>query len=143
MNSLNFPPFDYRLKKIDDRPYIFDTARQRYVLLTPEEWVRQHLVHFLVDHRGYPEQLIAIEKEIDVCGLRQRFDVVCHHRDGLPCLVAECKAPTVTLTPAAFEQASRYNIVLAARRLLVTNGHAHLCWEGGELLDGIPFYAAE
>jgi hypothetical protein len=144
MNALDFPSFDYRVKKVNGRLYIFDRSRGRYVLLTPEEWVRQHLVRFLADHRGYPEALIAVEKEVDVCGLRQRFDVVCHDRRATPCLVAECKAPSVALTQATFEQAFRYNLALAARHVLITNGHVHLCGEvsDGEfrLLPGIPFY---
>ncbi|MDR2130083.1 MAG: type I restriction enzyme HsdR N-terminal domain-containing protein [Odoribacteraceae bacterium] len=147
MNVLDFPAFDYRVKKIDGRLYIFDRTRKRYVMLTPEEWVRQHLIRFLADHRGYPETLIAVEQEIEVCGLRKRFDVVCHDRRGVPYLIVECKAPDVPLTRATFDQVFRYNLSVEARLVAITNGRVHLCGEvvGGafHLLPGIPFYAGD
>jgi hypothetical protein len=143
MNTLDFPPFDYVVKRLRGRLYIFDRTRRRHVLLTPEEWVRQHLIRFLVDHRGYPEALVAVEREIEVCGLRRRFDVVCYDRQSSPYLIVECKAPTVPLSPATFDQVFSYNLSLSARYAAVTNGLVHFCGEvagGFRLLPGIPFF---
>lgn len=125
MQQLTLPPFDYQVKKSAGRLWIFDVIRRRYLVLTPEEWVRQHVVHFLVDHRGYPASLVAVEREISVCGLRRRFDIVCFDRSAAPYLVVECKAPEVELSPAVFDQAFRYNLTLRARYVAVTNGILH------------------
>ena len=125
MRQLTLPPFEYQVKKSAGKLWIFDIIRRRYLVLTPEEWVRQHVVHFLIDHRGYPPSLVAVEREISVCGLRQRFDVVCFDRSAAPDLVVECKAPSVELTSAVFDQAFRYNLALRARYVAVTNGVCH------------------
>ncbi|MDR2413408.1 MAG: type I restriction enzyme HsdR N-terminal domain-containing protein [Odoribacteraceae bacterium] len=147
MDALDFPPFDYRVKKVNGKLYIFDRARGRFVTLTPEEWVRQHLVHFLSGRLGYPERLIAVEQEIDVNGQRCRFDVVCHDRRGAPYLIVECKAPGVPLGVATLEQVFRYNHSVAARHVAITNGRAHLCGEADgdsfRLLPGFPLYRGE
>lgn len=105
MENLSFPPFDYRLKRQGDTPFIYDVIRRRFVTLTPEEWVRQHLVHYLIRHKACPSGLIALEKEIDLYGRPQRFDVVVYSRQGNPWLLVECKAPSVPLTSRVFDQA--------------------------------------
>ncbi|MDR0765994.1 MAG: type I restriction enzyme HsdR N-terminal domain-containing protein [Odoribacteraceae bacterium] len=147
MDALDFPPFDYRVKKVNGKLFIFDRTRARYVTLTPEEWVRQHLVHFLSGHLGYPVQLIAVEQEVEVHGLRRRFDVVCHDRRGAPRLIVECKAPGVPLTAATLDQVFRYNISVSARHVAITNGRVHLCGEvigdSFRLLPGFPRYAGD
>lgn len=125
MEILSLPPFDYQVKKEAGKYWIFDIIRRRYLLLTPEEWVRQHVVHFLIEHRHYPTSLVAVEREISVCGRRQRFDIVCFDRAMVPYLVVECKAPSVELTAAVFDQAFRYNLTLGARYVAVTNGLTH------------------
>jgi len=145
MNTLSLPPFDYRVKKQKGQFLIFDVIRKRYVLLTPEEWVRQHVIHFLVTYRNFPAPLIAVEKEVDVCGLKQRFDLLCHDRRGNPLLIVECKAPTVPLSQTVFDQVFRYNRSLEARFVMITNGRIHYCGEMGEdgcfhLLPDIPFF---
>jgi len=84
VKSLNLPPFEYKVKKQNGQIWIFDMIRKRYVVLTPEEWVRQHFIHFLIENKGYPAQLIAVEKEIQVCGMKRRFDLVCYDRQGGP-----------------------------------------------------------
>ncbi len=127
MENLSFPPFDYRLKRQGDTPFIYDVIRRRFVTLTPEEWVRQHLVHYLIRHKACPSGLIAIEKEIDLYGRPQRFDVVVYSRQGNPWLLVECKAPSVPLTSRVFDQAFRYNLALAAPYVAVTNGICHHC----------------
>ena len=147
IDELDFPPFDYRVRKINGRTRVFDRCRGRYVALTPEEWVRQHLVHYLADHLGYPWQLVSVEQEIEVHGLRRRFDVVCHDRRGRPYLSVECTAPDVPLSPATFEQAFGYNRSVAARYVAITNVRVHLRGEieGDALrvLPGFPPYADE
>ena len=125
MQPLTLPPFDYQVKKSAGKLWIFDIIRRRYFVLTPEEWVRQHVVHFLIGHRGYPPALVAVEREISVCGLRRRFDIVCFDRSAAPYLVVECKAPSVELSAAVFDQAFRYNLTLQAWYVAITNGIVH------------------
>lgn len=129
MKSLNLPPFDYKVKKQNGQIWIFDIIRKRYVVLTPEEWVRQHFIHFLIDNKHYPAQLMAVEKEISVCGLRRRFDIVCYDRQGNPYLIVECKAPSVPLSQLVFDQAFQYNLSISARFIAITNGCLHYCGE--------------
>lgn len=125
--NLSLPPFDYKVKKQDGGMWIYDSVRKKYVALTPEEWVRQHFIHYLSGHLGYPASLIAVEKEIDLYGLRRRFDIVCYDRNSSPYLIVECKAPTVVLSQTVFDQVFEYNLVLAARYVAVTNGIVHYC----------------
>lgn len=129
MKSLNLPPFDYKVKKQNGQVWIFDTIRKRYVVLTPEEWVRQHFIHFLIEYKHYPAQLIAVEKEIQVCGMKRRFDLVCYDRQTNPYLIVECKAPSVPLSQIVFDQVFQYNRSLAARFVAITNGCEHFCGE--------------
>lgn len=105
-------------------------------MLTPEEWVRQHFIHFLIESKGYPARLIAVEKEIQVCGMKRRFDLVCYDRQAVPYLIVECKAPSVALSQAVFDQAFQYNLSIAARFIAITNGCLHFC---GEISGGGKF----
>ncbi|MEM1043673.1 MAG: type I restriction enzyme HsdR N-terminal domain-containing protein [Bacteroidota bacterium] len=129
MEPLNFPPtgpFDVRQQ--GGRRVILDAVRRKYVRLTPEEWVRQHLVRLLTERLGYPAGLLAVEKQIEAAGGPRRADVVAYDRQQRPLLIAECKAPAVKLTQAVFDQVSRYNTVTLAPHLAVTNGREHYCW---------------
>lgn len=125
--ELSLPGFDYKVQKQNGMMMIYDIIRKKYVALTPEEWVRQHVIHYLIEQRDYPAALIAVEKAIDLYGLRRRFDVVCFDRRGEPYLIIECKAPTVGLSQKVFDQVFGYNLVMAARYIAVTNGIAHYC----------------
>lgn len=127
MLELSLPAFDYKVKKQGETILIFDDIRKKYVVLTPEEWVRQHVVHYLIEVKNYPPALIAVEREIDLYGLHRRFDIVVFNREGNPWLLIECKAPTIHLTRQVFDQAFRYNITLAAPYVAVTNGVKHYC----------------
>ena len=147
MEALNFPPtgpFDVRRR--DERAFILDAVRRKHVRLTPEEWVRQHLVRFLVETLGYPLGLLAVEKAFATSAGPRRADLVAYSRDGRPRLIAECKAPSVKITQAVFDQVSRYNTVTLAPHLLVTNGHEHYCWvvdraaSTYRFLDAIPLF---
>src|SRR3954469_13940291 len=106
---LNLPEFEPVLRDKGQSKQIFDLVRRRFVALTPEEWVRQHLIHFKVTRCRYPLSLMAVEKVVKVNGLSQRADIVVFNRDGLPWLLAECKAPAVPVSQETFYQAARYN----------------------------------
>ena len=143
MNNLNLPPFDYKVKKQNGQVWIFDEIRKRYVVLTPEEWVRQHFIHFLTEYKGYSPRLIAVEKEILVCGMKRRFDVLCYDRHANPYLIVECKAPSVVLSQGVFDQVFQYNLFVGARFVAVTNGCMHFYGEISEkkkfaMLTDIP-----
>ncbi|GJH41008.1 restriction endonuclease subunit R [Capnocytophaga sp. HP1101] len=125
MEALNFKNYPFRLKKADDKLWIFDPIRRKYVVLQPEEWVRQHVVHFLIEEKGYPKSLINVEKKLSVNGLTKRYDVVVYSKKGIVLLVVECKAPNVTITQQTFDQIARYNLSLNAQYLMVTNGINH------------------
>lgn len=142
MQKLNLPPYDFRRAEREGKEMIFDAVRKKYVRLTPEEWVRQHFVQYLVQDRGVPAGLIAVEKRFAFEGMPWRADVVAHGRDGAALLLAECKAPGVAVTQDAFDQAARYNRVVSAGVLVVTNGLDHYCCrrEAGtyRFLDRLP-----
>ena len=143
--KLTLPPFEYQVRRVNGQIQIFDVIRKQYVILTPEEWVRQHFIHFLAGHRNYPLPLIAVEQEIDVFGQRKRFDIVCHDRRGLPHLIVECKSPSVHLSQSTFDQVFQYNLAIAARYVAITNGCQHFCGEITEgrkfrLLPSIPYF---
>ncbi len=95
MLELTLPAFEYKVKRQSGSVMIFDIIRKKYVVLTPEEWVRQHVVHYLAEVKKVPVALIAVEREIALYGLRRRFDVVVFSRQGEPWLLVECKAPSV------------------------------------------------
>ena len=127
MSELSLPGFDYKVKKQNGTVMIFDIVRKKYVVLTPEEWVRQHVVHYLVEKKGYAISRVAVEREIELYGLKRRFDIVVFDRSGNPWLLVECKAPAVALTQKVFDQVFRYNLTLAAPYVAITNGVRHFC----------------
>ncbi len=124
---LSLPAFEYKVKKQEKGLYIYDIIRKKYVLLTPEEWVRQHFIHYLIRCKNYPPALIAVEKEIDLYGLKKRFDIICYDRQGMPYLIVECKAASVPLSQQVFDQVFGYNLTMAARYVAITNGIIHFC----------------
>jgi predicted type IV restriction endonuclease len=125
METLNLPAYEFRVTERDDRRVIYDPVRQTYVRLTPEEWVRQHFVQYLIQELGVPAGLLATEAAFPYEGRSWRADVVAHDRRGDPLLLVECKAPSVSIGQDAFDQGARYNLVLGARYLVVTNGLTH------------------
>ena len=125
--SLNLPPFEAKVIHKEGRPAIFDFIRRRYVALTPEEWVRQHFVHFLIDHKGYPRALMANEVQLNLNHTKKRCDTVLYRRDLTAQMILEYKAPDVEITQAVFDQISRYNLVLHVDYLVVSNGLRHYC----------------
>ena len=125
MQQLAFPAYSFRVKNSENKTTIFDVIRKKFVVLTPEEWVRQHVVHFLIDHRNYPKSLINVEKAIMVNGTTKRYDVVVFKPDGSIFLLVECKAPKVKITQHTFDQIARYNLTLKGEYQMVTNGLEH------------------
>ena len=125
MQALDFPAYDFRLKNSENKPYIFDPIRKKFVYLTPEEWVRQHVVQFLIQTKGYPTSLINVEKEIKIYDTKKRYDVVVFNSDGSIFLLIECKRPKVAITQTTFDQIARYNLELKGELLMVTNGLQH------------------
>lgn len=126
MLRLNLPEFEPKIKKTD-RLYIWDRLRRKYVALTPEEWVRQHFVNYLIVAKSYPETLIANEIQIDLNHLKRRCDSVVYNRQLTPLVIVEYKAPDVKITQEVFDQIANYNIVLKVEYLIVSNGMEHYC----------------
>ncbi|MDO1514519.1 type I restriction enzyme HsdR N-terminal domain-containing protein [Maribacter confluentis] len=125
MQPLNFPSYTFRVKNSENRTLIFDDVRKKFVVLTPEEWVRQHVVQFLLQEKNYPLSHINVEKQIKMNGLVKRYDVVVFNPTGELHLLVECKAPEVSISQNTFDQIAQYNIQLNASYLMVTNGISH------------------
>ena len=135
--KLNFPKINLRAKSDKNRTLVFDQVRRSYVVLTPEEWVRRHLVDYLINHCDATLQSIVEEYPVDINDMAQRADVVVLGPNAQPLLLAECKAPEVALDNAAiaqevFLQATRYNAIVRARYIIITNGLRHFCYEHTE-----------
>lgn len=127
MDVLNLPKYPFRTKEENGKLYILDELRKKYVRLTPEEWVRQHMVKYLIGEKNYPSQLIVNEGLVELNGMKKRFDMVIHDRQGKPQLVAEYKAPDVKICQETFDQITAYNMKLHVDYLLVSNGMHHYC----------------
>lgn len=129
LEPLAFPQYPLQIEAGEDKTVVFDPIRKKWVLLLPEEWVRQHVIQYLMRDRGYPDGLIAIEKGFAYQGMPQRADVIAYDRKGSPALLVECKAPHIAVDQSVFDQVARYNQVIRARYLYVTNGLQHYCSE--------------
>lgn len=148
MKSLNLPSYDVKLRGTREKPEIFDFLRKRYVALTPEEWVRQHFTHWLVEHKGYPQALLGNEIELRVGEKRLRCDSILYDKAMQPRMIIEYKAPSIAITQKVFQQISTYNLLLHVDYLVVSNGLQHYCCrmdhERGqyEFLQEVPEYAS-
>jgi len=142
--QLNFPSSEFRMVEEDGLHKIFDPVRKKFVALTPEEWVRQHVIDFLNKGKGYPLSLLMVEKEFTYNKLSKRADVVACSNTGAPILMVECKGFEIPITQEVFDQAVRYNLVMQVKILLITNGINIFCCslEGGDYkaLADIPSY---
>tara|TARA_R110002126_G_scaffold259607_1_gene402612 strand:- start:706 stop:1155 length:450 start_codon:yes stop_codon:yes gene_type:complete len=125
MQKLNFQLYNFRFKNSENKVSIFDEVRKKFIILTPEEWVRQHVVRFLLEEKNYPKSLINVEKVLKVNGLRKRYDVVVFNPDGSIFILIECKAPEIKISQATFDQIARYNMTMKAQYLMITNGLNH------------------
>lgn len=148
MQALNLPPFDAKIDTKEGKHFILDVIRRRYVALTPEEWVRQHFVHYLITYKGFPRTLMANEVQLSLNGTKKRCDTVLYKRDLTAQMIVEYKAPDVKITQAVFDQIGRYNLVLHVDYLVVSNGLCHYCCRmdyehnSYKFLPDIPAYQA-
>ena len=144
---LNLPEYPLKVKKNGLRLSVFDRLRKRYVALTPEEWVRQHFVEYLIEEKQFPAALMANEVSLTQNGIKRRCDTLVADREGQPLVIVEYKAPEIEITQQVFDQIVRYNMVLRARYLMVSNGMSHYCcqidYEDNtySFLNDIPEYA--
>lgn len=148
MFALNLPGYDTKISSKDGKPTIFDLLRRCYVALTPEEWVRQHFVHFLIEHCNYPATLMGNEVGLTLNGTKKRCDTVVYDRNLKPRIIIEYKAPTVKINKDVFSQIARYNLVLKVDYLIISNGIQHYCCRmdyeknSFEFIANIPEYSS-
>ena len=146
METLNLPKTDLKIVTKDGKQQVFDVLRRKYVALTPEEWVRQHFVHFLIQQKGYPAECIGNEVSITLGQTRKRCDTVVYGIHAEPTMIIEYKSPQTEISQQVFDQISRYNIKFHVRWLIVSNGLQHYCcqidYESGNVLfvEDIPSY---
>ncbi|AFK04448.1 Restriction endonuclease, type I, EcoRI, R subunit/Type III [Emticicia oligotrophica DSM 17448] len=129
MQQLNLPTFAYKIKESEGKTYIYDAIRKKYLVLTPEEWVRQHFINLLLTHYGYSKSLLRLEGGLTYNKLQKRSDIVVFENTGQPYLLVECKAADVPINQAVVAQASRYNLTLRCPYLAVTNGMSTFCFK--------------
>ena len=146
MQKLNFPTYSFRFKNSENKTLIYDEIRKKFVVLQPEEWVRQHCVQYLIQEKGYPKSLINVEKELKINNLRKRYDIVIFNPNGSIHVIVECKSAKIKIDQSTFDQIARYNLALNASFLMVTNGINHYYCamdfeeERYEFLKDIPNY---
>ncbi|MCE2616539.1 MAG: type I restriction enzyme HsdR N-terminal domain-containing protein [Phocaeicola sp.] len=127
MTSLNLPPTELKIIEKDGKQVVFDVLRKKYVTLTPEEWVRQNFIHYLLEHKNYPKGLLANEIQLELNGTNKRCDSVLFNKNLKAILIIEYKAPNIKITQKVFDQITRYNMVLKVDYLIVSNGINHYC----------------
>lgn len=146
MQSFNLPSFDLKIKIENGKNYIFDHLRKQYVRLTPEEYVRQHFIHFLIEHKHYPDSLLVNEVSIKLGNVTKRCDTVLYGKHLNPLMIIEYKSPNVAINQNTFDQIARYNMKLQVPWLIVSNGIKHFCCKIDYLLrnytflEEVPFY---
>jgi len=145
---LNLPPYPFQLREENNKVYIFDDLRKKYLLVTPEEWVRQHWIQYLVNYKEYPRGLIQSEGGLKLNDLRKRTDLVVFNKEGERILIAEFKAPEVKINQQVFDQVARYNFIHKVPLLLVSNGLMHFYCKVDfenvtyEFLEELPSFSA-
>lgn len=127
MIPLQLPTYPFRMKKEGSIVKIFDIIRKKFIVLQPEEWVRQHWIHYLIQEKNYPASLLCVEKSVNTKLLKQRSDIVAYNTKGTPTLIIECKAPNIKISQDTFDQIARYNMKLRVPYLAVSNGIQHFC----------------
>jgi len=125
MEQLNFPNYAFTLKNRENKTYIVDLIRKKNLLLTPEEWVRQNCLYFLISELGYPKSLINVEKQIKINGQLKRYDIVVYSSQGDVHILVECKAPSIAISQNTFDQIAQYNMTLNSSFLMLSNGKEH------------------
>lgn len=147
MQPLNFPTYNFRLREDGSTQQIYDVFRRKWLVLTPEEWVRQHAAMYLID-LGYPSGLMALEKSLVLNGMQRRADIIVYDRNGSPFLLVECKSADVKISQPTVDQAARYNLTLKVPYVFITNGLTHYCLKLGninnhEYIQGLPEFPVE
>ena len=127
MMRLNLPPAELKIEEREGAPYVFDILRKRSIKLTPEEWVRQHFVRYLIEEKGFPQELLANEVSLSLGSTSKRCDTVLYDLQARPRMIVEYKAPSIPLSQKVFDQISRYNLALRVPYLVVSNGMQHFC----------------
>lgn len=146
MERLSLPKIDCKIKQVGDNSFILDVVRKKYVKITPEEWVRQHFLHFMINQLGYPKTLIKVESGMTYNRRSKRTDIVAYSSEAKPLMLVECKAPEIRLKKHTFEQANVYNKILQADYVVITNGIEQSCFFVNrsqlkiEFLEAIPTY---
>jgi hypothetical protein len=140
--KLNLPSANFSLRKDQGKVWIFDMIRKKYVVLTPEEWVRQHFVHYLINELKYPRSLFRLEGALTYNSLLKRSDILIRDRQGKPWMLIECKSPAIKLTQRAFNQIAVYNMTIGATFLAVTNGMVHYCCPAPQAGENAQFAGA-
>lgn len=149
MEKLNLPSCNLKLKQNGEKVEVFDIIRKKFLLLTDEEWVRQHFVHFLIDHLNYPKALISLESGLRYNQLAKRTDIVVYGRDGEAFMLIECKSTLIKLSQEVFYQAACYNMVIKANYMVATNGLVHYCCridhttKSAVFVDKLPPYSID
>ncbi len=139
MERLNLPTYSFSVKIVDEKKFIFDKLRKKYISLTPEEWVRQHFIQYLVQEKKYPLGLISVEKGFDLYKTKKRTDILIFNRSGNAWVLVECKAPSVVVNELWFDQAFAYNLSIKASFIMLTNGLSHFCMKVKPDLSGVSF----
>lgn len=129
MIIINYPEPDFKIKKEEGREWIFDTIRKKWIVLTPEEWVRQNFIEYLIKIKKYPSSLIATEKELKLGELKKRFDILVYDKSHKPWMMVECKSMEVKLDETTLQQVLRYNISIPVKFLVITNGSNCYVWK--------------
>ena len=137
--QLNLPIAVLKTKLVEGTTQVFDQVRKKYLVLTPEEWVRQHFIHYLNQEKNYPLGLMGVEKMVKYNGMQTRADIVLYAADGKPNMIVECKAPNVKIKQDTFNQIAKYNFKLKAKYLVLTNGIQHFCCQMDYETNGIKF----
>ncbi len=144
ISKLNLPEYKFKFKKINDKVNIFDVFRKKYVILTPEEWVRQNFLRYITEEKKYPQSLTGVEISLKVGRLQKRADIVIYDKNAKPYIVVECKAPSVKITEETCRQALIYNTTFDAKYIILTNGLTHFCMmknqqdKSYKFIEGIP-----
>lgn len=145
MVKVDFPKFDYKIKQLENREFIFDELRKQWVRLTPEEWVRQNFIQYMVQTNHYPASLIGVEKEIQLGALKKRFDLLVFNSNHEPWMMIECKAMDVELGADVLQQVLRYHAAIPVSFLVITNGLYTFCYKKNnrelEAMDALPVFS--
>lgn len=149
MEELKFPKYNLQIRNIENKKYIFEPIRKKWLLCTPEEWVRVNCINYIIHTKGYPPSLISVEHQIDVYGLKKRFDLLVYNIDLSPFILIECKSPVVKINQKVFDQIIQYNLKLKCPYLMITNGLNHYFCnviqneKKIEFVDSVPSYSKE